>query len=487
MEKTAAIDNQHIYIIEGNTIFTIVSFLKKQLEFEKNLSTVLYFNPVAPRVLYEKDIKDLQKTHVGFRYYEFSSLFTHDAALDYINTTAHFYISGGVRHINAVKDVLDLLKIPEKQIHITAGAIDISDYEVKSKINPHLLAGEVLNQTSNHIVFTDENGFLVYANPAAERLTGYTFPEMRNHTPRLWGGLMPRDFYKKMWHTISVERKDFIGKINNRRKNGTQYTAYAHISPIIDSAGNLMGFMGTEEDITELENIDRSKTEFISIASHQLRTPISIVKWYSELFLDGDLGTLTPDQQSAIEKINKSNERMVELVNSLLNISRLEMGTFFVELQDTNIIAIAEKAVEENSILAQNKQINIFPVLDRSIPILTSDPKLLDIIFQNLISNSIKYTPNSGHITVSVTQKESSIIIEVADTGLGIPDYQQDKIFMKLFRADNVKKADTQGTGLGLYVVKSITERLGGTISFVSKENEGTTFTVVIPLTPTKI
>lgn len=234
--------------------------------------------------------------------------------------------------------------------------------------------------------------------------------------------------------------------------------------------------------VKKLKQIDKAKSEFVSLASHQLRTPLSTVNWYAEMLLAGDAGKLNDEQKKYIEKAYKGNQRMIKLVNSLLNVSRLELGTFVIETEPTDIVKLARSVIDEQKSKSDAKKIKITPHLSKGMPSIQADPNLLRMVFQNLLSNSIKFTPENGKIEFEISSGSKDIKIRVSDTGLGIPKNQHDKIFTKFFRADNVKEQDTDSTGLGLYIVKSIVEHSGGKIWFESEENKGTTFFVTLPL-----
>jgi len=173
---------------------------------------------------------------------------------------------------------------------------------------------------------------------------------------------------------------------------------------------------------------------------------------------------------------------MIELVNALLNVSRLELGTFKVEPKKIEMKKITKEVIKESVAMLEEKEIKIIEKYDEKIPLIKADPDLTRIILQNLITNAIKYTPTGGKVSVEVAIKKACMIVKVSDTGYGIPKSQQKNIFGKLFRADNVKERDTTGTGLGLYMVKSILESVGGKIWFKSVENKGSQFFVSIPL-----
>lgn len=338
--------------------------------------------------------------------------------------------------------------------------------------------------TSDHVVITDKEGVILYANRAAEETTGYTRKEIIGSKPSLWGKQMPPEFYREMWHTIKEQKKSFYGEITNRRKDGRLYIAEAHVSPLFDDQGDLYGFVGVERDITRQKEIDKSKTEFVSIASHQLRTPLTIINWYIEMLSDSQGTAVFPEKQKQyLEEITRASKRMIELVNALLNVSRIDMGTFMVDVEPLDFANAMDDVLKDLSMQITQKNLRITKRYDPSLPQINADPKLLRIIMQNLLTNAVKYTPNGGSITIGLSKKGNDVLIGVADTGFGIPAHQQTKIFSKFFRADNAREKEPDGNGLGLYIVKSLIEHSGGKIWFASEENKGTSFFVQLPLT----
>jgi PAS domain S-box-containing protein len=239
-------------------------------------------------------------------------------------------------------------------------------------------------------------------------------------------------------------------------------------------------------DVTQEMEIDKAKTEFVSLASHQLRTPLSAINWYAEMLIAGDAGKLNKEQKQYINEIYLGNQRMVSLVNALLNVSRLELGTFSVEPEQAQITTIADDVIKELKPQMEKRKIKFSKKYQTKIPQMMLDKKLANIIFQNLLSNAFKYTPEQKSVSLEINTNKKDLLIRVADTGLGIPLSQKDRIFTKLFRADNVRATDTEGTGLGLYIVKSIVDNVGGEIYFTTEENKGTTFNVSIPLSGMK-
>jgi signal transduction histidine kinase len=250
--------------------------------------------------------------------------------------------------------------------------------------------------------------------------------------------------------------------------------------------GKVIGTIKIFRDITNEREIDKAKTEFVSLASHQLRTPLSAVNWYAEMLLAGDAGELNEKQKKYLDEVYRSNQRMVELVNALLDVSSLELGTFVSDPKSTDICKLAQDVIDEQKPQIDVKKLSFSFLCEESISRIQVDPKHLRMVVQNILSNAVKYTPEGGKIVLSISSTDKkNVLLKISDTGYGIPKNQQDKIFTKLFRADNVRDKDTDGTGLGLYIVKSIVENSGGKVWFKSsgeEGNKGTVFYVTLPL-----
>lgn len=340
-----------------------------------------------------------------------------------------------------------------------------------------------VKEASDHIVITDIDGKIIDANKAAEKITGYALAQMLGKTPALWGKQMSPEFYKKMWNTIKKEKEPFQGEVINVRSNGQKYTAEVHIVPILGNKRKILFFVGIERDITREKEIDRAKTEFVSLASHQLRTPLTAISWYTEMLQNKGVENLSEDQRKYLERIYQSNRRMISLVNALLSVSRIEAGTFSVEPSMVDLVRLSDSVFSELTPLAMEKKIKLHKKYGRGTSKkIKVDEQLVRIIVQNLLSNSIKYTPSGGSVKFTMEKNKNNIKITVTDNGYGIPRNQQEYIFTKLFRADNIKVKDTDGTGLGLYLVKSILDSVGGKIWFTSTENKGSTFYVTLPI-----
>ncbi len=272
-----------------------------------------------------------------------------------------------------------------------------------------------------------------------------------------------------------------LDNISLKNRQDQIYPVSLMAAPLLEKA-EVTGAILLFRDITKERDVDRAKTEFVSLASHQLKTPLSAIGWYAEAMLSQEVGGLNDKQKEYLKNLSDSNKRMVDLVNSLLNVSRLELGTFLVEPEPTNVSELAESVLTELAPAVEAKKIKLEKVYAPDVPKVNLDQKLARMIFQNLLSNAIKYTPQDGLVTIAISLADEFLLIRVGDSGYGIPTNDQKKIFTKLFRADNIRETDAEGTGLGLYIIKSIVENSGGKIWFDSLEGKGTTFYVTLPL-----
>ncbi len=282
---------------------------------------------------------------------------------------------------------------------------------------------------------------------------------------------------EKYRQNVSVSNETF--KIVNNKK---EVWVLLSLYNLKDAKGKKMGIM-TLVDITNQKKIETSKTEFVSLVSHQLRTPISGMKWSAELLLIDNPGNLTEKQVKYINRLIFSIEKLSALVDDFLRVSRFEVGNFKPEYKRVDIGNLLKDILSEfNSVIAV-KDITLNKNFHNSSQKIVTDPNLIRIIVTNLVSNAIKYTNEGGVVSFSCVNKNNKdLVITVADTGIGIPMSDQSYIFSKLFRAQNAVRNVPDGTGLGLYIVREAVSILKGKISFTTAENLGTTFRVVLPV-----
>ena len=232
-----------------------------------------------------------------------------------------------------------------------------------------------------------------------------------------------------------------------------------------------------------LRQLDALKSQFVSVAAHQLRTPLAGIKWTIYALLEERTGKLTLKQKKFARDAYSSTLRLIELVNDLLDASRLEEGRFGFVMKQQDILPVIQGVYERFLQPAKEKGIAFsFKAPKEFLPRLTIDKEKIAIVLENLVDNAIKYTPPGGKVHMSIRQEADRIICEVADTGIGMPEDQVSKVFTKFFRGENAQLLQTRGTGLGLYVVKNIVEHHGGSVSFTTQENKGSTFSVALPI-----
>lgn len=407
----------------------------------------------------------------------------------------------------------DLVKKAEEAKDAERAAFNIASdlkYEeeklVEEKMRAENLASDLvkfklaLDNASDQVIITDPSGTVVYGNKAVERITGYTTEEaLGKKAGALWKYPMPTEYYKNFWHTIADLKQPFIGEIQNKRKNGEIYTAMISVSPVFDKDRNTLFYVGLERDITKEKEIDKAKSEFISLASHQMRTPLTVINWYSEMLLGGDAGELNEKQKEYFTEVHAAGQRMNGIIKSFLHILRLETGMVVVNPVPISLQDIARSIVKEAKADPQKRRLTIIERYQEPLPLVKADTELVRVILQNLISNAIKYSPEELEVAVSLdsvkkgnvvagkTASEDSVLVSVHDAGIGIPTNDRDKIFTKFFRSDNARKQDPNGNGIGLYMTKFMVDIVGGIVWFESEEGKGTTFYLLLPLEGKKL
>ncbi len=235
------------------------------------------------------------------------------------------------------------------------------------------------------------------------------------------------------------------------------------------------------KNLTKREKLGTLQSDFITLASHQLRTPLSGMRWLLELLVKPITGPLNKKQKDYIEKIAISNERMIALVNDLLEVARLEEGDVKLYIKPTDVTVIIREIIREKEKEVKKKKLKISFTESEPFPLVKTEPNKIKQAIGNVISNAITYTPDGGKIDIDIKVMDDMALCQVSDSGIGIPKDQQDQIFRKFFRGTNVLKFENIGTGLGMYITKAFIEASGGKIWFKSEENKGTSFYFTLP------
>jgi GAF domain-containing protein/FixJ family two-component response regulator/two-component sensor histidine kinase len=249
--------------------------------------------------------------------------------------------------------------------------------------------------------------------------------------------------------------------------------------PTKDALGATVGLTLTFQDVTEEREVSRMKSDFVSFVTHQLRTPLAGIKWLLELTAQEE--RLPEPARSYVDDARQSNERLIQLVNDLLNVSRLESGKLTVVPRPVDLAAVTRSVVDELAALLRDKGHALTVHVPREASGVMADPQLCRQIVLNLLGNAIKYTPAGGRVDIRAKRAGTTVRWEIQDTGIGIPADGQRRLFEKFYRADNVRTIETEGTGLGLYLVRLLVEQQNGRIACESEEGKGSTFVVTLP------
>ena len=354
--------------------------------------------------------------------------------------------------------------------------------EEKSKI-----ASIIDNLIDGLIVLNNENK-IIMVNPQVEKMLGIKKRDILHLqvTDELANIPSFRNLSKVILFPVSVSRLKKTGQpmINQIKLFAPEERILEVTSvPILNKEGEIYGFMEILHDITREKAISKMKSEFISITAHQLRTPLSAIKWTLKMFLDGDMGEISKEQRGFLERAYKINERMIKLINDLLDISRIEEGRFLYKFSISSLEDLINEVVDSLTKKIRERNIHFsFKRPTGPLPKIKMDFNKMRIAINNLLDNALRYTPNSGEVTLEAKFDKDNIQVAISDSGVGIPESEQHRIFTKFYRGNNVIKMQTEGSGLGLFITKNIIKRHKGKIWFNSKLNQGTTFYFTLPI-----
>lgn len=340
---------------------------------------------------------------------------------------------------------------------------------------------ELFHNSPVPYLIIDLEGIIKSANLAAHRLLGLAqgkvegvnvFEQIRSEDSPTHLELLIRKYQNRI--PVSDET------VRVKHSKGTEAWALLSLFHFVNGKEH-MGLL-TLVDISKQKQIENAKAEFVSLASHQLRTPLAGIKWSTELLQIDAANQLTDRQKKYIDRLLSATERMSVLIDDFLRVSRFELGTFKPDYTVVQLKDLIEEVMNDQSERINQKMISVKTFYDETTGEFVSDQNLVRMIVTNLLSNAIKYTKEQGSVHIGYRFDESTLVFSVADNGMGIPPEEQDHLFEKLFRASNALRSVPDGTGLGLYIVKEAVSVLNGKITFTSIENQGTTFEVVFPL-----
>jgi len=334
----------------------------------------------------------------------------------------------------------------------------------------------IINNFADGLLVFDEKNKLSLINPQVE-----TFFDLKGRE-LIGKSVLELETFPTLKPLIRLLGKEIKSVFRKELPIKENLTLEVSTTPIL-SGEELLGTLVILHDITREKLVERMKTEFVSLAAHQLRTPLSAIKWTLRMLLDGDLGEITKEQKDFIEKTYSSNERMITLINELLDVTRIEEGRFLYKPILSDIGAICQFVINSYKEEIEKRGIKFeFKKPKKKLPKVMLDVEKMKLAIENIIDNALRYTQPGGEVTVSLKLGKKEIELSVKDTGIGIPKDQQERVFTKFFRGANVIRMATEGSGLGLFITKNIIEAHGGKIWFESEEGKGTTFHFTLPV-----
>jgi signal transduction histidine kinase len=343
----------------------------------------------------------------------------------------------------------------------------------------------VLDSTVDGIVLTDAAGEVQLANRPVLTLTrdlGMTFEgPVVDRLLSIADHIKDPDEYRLAMERLRENPEEptfdeFEDEVSGRVFQG--FTA-----PVIDDRGRFIGRVWTLREVTRERELDRLKDEFVATVSHELRTPLTSMMGFLEMLREGEAGSLTDEQKRFLAIVYRSSERLQRLVGDLLFVARLDASGLQLQFADVSVDEIVRDAVEASSALARSRELQLTGELD-SVPPLRADRERLSQLVSNLISNAIKFTPAGGSVVARTFVDDVYAVIEVEDTGVGIPEAEQSRLFQRFFRSSTATEQAVPGTGLGLVISKAIAEAHGGGVTVRSRVGTGTCFRVRLPLDP---
>ncbi len=409
----------------------------------------------------------------------------------------------GMVNISSVDQDFFTLEVKRMIYTLISTSVQTIDRIKKLISAEHSRLQSLIESMSNGVVMFDADENIVVANP-----------KIRSVIQKNTGKLSLDDIFSYFEQNLTkneVDENTFVS-LSDAVEKAITTTETVHIkefplgrkyfeifvTPVYGDQKETAGGAIILHDITELKEIDRMKSEFVSVASHQLRTPLTAINWYVEMLQAGDAGELNKEQKDFLDEIYNGSTRMVKLVNDLLNVSRIETGRLKIEPVPMQLETFIKNIIHELEVMAREHLSTVlFVKPEKSLPKIAIDETLMRQVVHNLITNAIRYsTAEASTITVMLSQKENTYVISVSDSGIGIPKEVQGRIFEKFYRADNAREKEAEGSGIGLYIAKMIVEESGGTLRFESpnafrtikgeKEGYGATFFLSLPTTGMK-
>lgn len=347
---------------------------------------------------------------------------------------------------------------------------------IQGPVSDSMLA--ILDSMADGLLAADVHGSLVYCNSKAAATLDLMCDEFGRPKQQV---IKNKELERLLADTINQEPDSLpkgheicLWEVGEKRLR-------VHIDPVFNRDGELIGVVALLHDVMHISGLDNIKDDFIFMVSHQLKSPLSSMLMQLSVVVDGLAGDLNPKQKDMLSKAKEKTKGMISLVNDLLDFRRIEEGKVLQQIERLDLREILQRTVELMAMSAEEKNIAIETHVDTDQPFVTGDRNAIEAVLVNLISNSIKYTPDGGRMTVTIYRSAEDVRIKVEDTGIGIAQADIQRIFDKFYRIRSETTKNIAGSGLGLSIVKRIVDLYKGTIHVESEENKGTTFIISLP------
>lgn len=465
-----------LQVIVDQIMFTALIYLTGGVE---SVAYILYFFPILSATILYSDLEIISLSILTIFWYsaviilEFNGTIPHFPRYDY---DPGFFRNTEVTLANTIS--IDMILLFTAMFSVFVNRI-IHGREMEITVERDKVRS-ILNSLEDGIIMLDSRKQVLLLNPPARDILrlydDFTGPELHKAD-------FPNSF-SKLIHSIreQPETKRLGQEVIVEEGEDKSYIQVDTI-PIYSGDGTILSWVKVLHDITREKELDEIKSDFISIAAHQLRTPLAALKWFFKIMSEGDAGKINERQAELLEKAFQRNNEVIEIVNNLLDVSEIEEGRFPYEFAEDDLTEVVKSVVNSARIDSERKDVTVMlKKSKKKLPPVEMDKQKMRMAIQNLVDNAVKYSSQGSTVAVTVTIKNNRYFITIADHGIGIPKDEQAKIFSKFFRGKNAKEKETAGSGLGLYIVKNIVQRHRGQVWFESEINRGTTFFLSFPV-----
>lgn len=456
-------DNQGNFEIFNQEMVSLTGFSKEEVNQSHDLISLIHHESIQDRA--RSQLADFSE---GEKRTTETEIRAKNGATKQVAVSTTLLTSNGKPYYLSAYHDETLQKQTEKELREARDHLEEKVAQKTQELQDKVIEAENLAKFPSEDPFPvmriQPDGNLLYANGASQDILNLWNSKVGGHVPEGWQQLVSEVFNSNNRKIFEIE---ILG----------QFISFVLV-PVKDN--NYVNLYG--RDISKEKEIDQMKNQFISMVSHQIRTPLTSIRWYSEMLLKGKNENSLNDKQTEITgTIHQTAVSMTDLVNDLLSISRMESGKLEYKPERSDLTQLLDGVVVELQPQLEKSHIS-FQVQKDTIPTFEFDTKLIREVYLNLLSNAIKYTPESGTVTITLEEKDNQVLTCVADTGIGIPEEAKEDIFKRFYRAQNAVDREFEGTGLGLSVAKMIIEKAGGKIWFESQLGQGTKFYFTLPL-----